>query len=397
MRVPTLQTAQLSFDGIEAQQAATARLQAQVSSGLRVQKPSDDPLAAAQAERARSQAAQAQQQQRAAQMATGLLSAADSALSNGVDALQGARDLLVSAGNASYGPQDRQALALQLQGLRDTLLQVANSSDGAGGHVFAGQGSAGVPVTGNAAPAFAGESGVQGIGDGGRLAATVDGQATFIAVPQGNGVFVTSSAAGNTGTGWIDTGSVANPAQLTGHAYTITMTGTAAAPTYSITDTTSGTTLAAGVPYSDGGDIVFDGQRMKISGAPAVGDTFSVGAAGQQSIFTTLDQAIALLQGPQLASNAYTEQLQHVQASLDRGLEGMIMTRSRVGDQMNSVDTEQATAGQNELAATQRRSDLRDLDLPSAISQLQTSQAGLDAALKSYSAISRKSLFDVMS
>ncbi len=35
-----------------------------------------------------------------------------------------------------------------------------------------------------------------------------------MALPQGNGVFVTGSSAGNTGAGWIDTGDVADPTQL---------------------------------------------------------------------------------------------------------------------------------------------------------------------------------------
>ena len=396
MRVPTLYTAQRGFTGIETRQAEMARLQAQVASGLRVQSPSDDPLAAAQAERARSQEAQAQQQHRAAQLATSVLATADGALANGINSLQRARELLVAAGDAAYNQQDRQALALELQSARDTLLQVANSGDGAGGYVFGGQGSNGAPMAGSSTPAFVGTAGVQRIGDGGRLATTVDGDATFIAIAKGNGVFATASAAGNTGTGWIDTGSVANPAQLTGHNYTIAIAGTAAAPTYTVTDTTTGTAVASNVPYSAGADIAFDGQRMKISGAPAVGDSFTVGPAGQQSIFATLDQAIALLNAPPAAANAWTEQLQHVQAHLDRGLENMILMRSRVGEEMASVDVESDSASQQELSATQRRSDLRDLDLAEAISQLQTSQTGLDAALKSYSAIARKSLFDLL-
>ena len=396
MRVPTLQTAQRGFAGIESRQSELSRLQSQIASGLRVQSPSDDPLAAAQAERARSQEAHAKQQERAAQLASSLLGTADGALANGVNALQRARELLVAAGDSAYSASDRQALALELQGARDTLLQVANSGDGAGGHVFSGQGSAGAPVAGVVTPAFVGEPGVQRIGEGGRLAATVDGDAAFIAVPQGNGVFVTASAAGNTGTGWIDTGSVANPALLNGHNYTIAMAGTAAAPTYSITDTTTGTAVASNVAYVPDADIVFDGQRLKIGGAPAAGDTFSVGPAASQSIFATLDQAIALLQGPLPATHTYTERLQHVQVNLERGLEGMVLMRSRVGAEMVNVDIETDSAAQQELSATQRRSDLRDLDLAEAISQMQTSQTGLDAALKSYSVVTRKSLFDLI-
>ena len=395
MRVPTFQTSRTQLGTITARQAEQARLQSQIASGLRVQKPGDDPAAAAQAELARSRLAHLAQDQRATQLATSVLSTADGALSQGVDLLQSAREAIVAAGDGAYNAVDRQALALTLRNTRAQLLQVANSSDGAGGWVFGGQGSQAAPFSGDAAPAYGPAAGHQGIGEQGSYDATVDGRAVFLAIPQGNGVFTTASATGNTGGGWIDSGSVTDATQLTGHTYSLTMGGTSTAPTYTVTDTVTGTALASNQPFTAGAPIEIDGQRVKLSGTPAPGDTFTLGPAGSQSVFATLDQAIALLEGSPTAAG-YNEGMERAHSSLDRALDGMTLSRTRVGEAMRGVQAHADGNDQEKIGVTTRRSGLQDLDLAQAISDLQSSQASSQAALQLYATSSRKSLFDFL-
>jgi flagellar hook-associated protein 3 FlgL len=396
MRVPTLQNARQTFDAITARQADQARLQSQIASGLRINSPGDDPAGAAQAELARSRLAHIGQERRAIQLAGSVLSAADGALGHGVELLQSAREALVAAGNGSYGAADRQSLAAQLRTTRDALLELANSRDGAGGFVFGGQGSAAEPLAGGSTPAYSAAAGVQRIGEGGRYAATVDGRGTFMALPQGNGVFTTASAAGNSGTGWIDPGSVSDPSLLTGHSYSITIGGAPGALTYTVADTTAGTTLPGSPPLAPGTAIDVAGQRVQIAGTPAVGDAFTLAPAGQQSVFQTLDDAIALLESPSVTPTAYSERLERTQTSLDRALDGMVLMRTRVGAELRGVDDGDAAGQDLELSVTRRRSDLQDLDLAKGISALQSSQTALEAALKSYASIARTSLFQLL-
>jgi flagellar hook-associated protein 3 FlgL len=395
MRVPTLQNSRQTLEGFAAQQAQQARLQSKIASGLRVERPSDDPAAAAQAELARSRLARLAQDQRSTDLAASVLSTADGALASGTDLLQSAREAIVAAGNAGYTSQDRKALALQLRNARDQLLELANTDDGAGGRVFGGQGTNTDPFSGTANPVFGPAAGTQGIGDEGRYPATVDGREIFLNLPQGNGVFTTASAGGNTGTGWVGAGSVANAAALTGHAYAITIGGTASAPTYTVTDTTAGTTLASNVAFTSGAAIDIDGQRVTIGGTPAAGDAFSIAPAGKQSVFATLDSAIALLEGSPTTA-AYNEGLERAHAGLDRALDGMSLARARVGGALVAVDLSALGNAEAKLAVTGRRSTLEDLDLPQAISELQSAQAGSEAALKAYASIQRKSLFDLL-
>ncbi|MBC7380149.1 MAG: flagellar hook-associated protein FlgL [Burkholderiaceae bacterium] len=395
MRVPTLNSSQNVMSGIATRQGEQARLQQQLATGQRINTPGDDPAGAAQAELARSRLTRLAQDQRSQQLSTTVLSAADAALGQGVGTLQSVRESLVAAANGSYSLSDRQALALQLRSARDSMVALANTSDSAGGYVFAGQGSDAPPLTSGATPAYGAVAGEQRMGDGGRYAATVDGNAAFMMLPQGNGVFVTASNAANTGAAWIDPGSVGNASQLTGHSYNITVAGTPGSLTYSVADATAGTTLVSGAPYTDGGTISLDGQNVKVTGTPAAGDSFQVAPAGQQSIFKTLDDAIATLEQP-ATNTAYSEKLERVQTTLDRALDSMINTRSRVGDEMKSVDNAASAGADQTLQVTQRKSNLQDLDFAGSISALQSNQTALEAALKTYANVAKTSLFQML-
>ncbi|TFZ08383.1 flagellar hook-associated protein FlgL [Ramlibacter humi] len=396
MRVATLQSSNQALEALTARGAQQARLQSRITSGLRVERPSDDPAAAAQAELARSRLSRLAQDARATDLTTSVLSTADGALSRGTDLLQSAREAIVAAGNAGYNAQDRKALALTLRNARDQLLELANTSDGAGGRVFGGQGTSTDPFSGTQVPAYTPAAGDQRIGESARYPSTVDGREVFLNLPQGNGVFTTASAAANTGSGWIGAGSVSDASALTGHAYAVTIGGTAAAPTYTVTDTTAGTTLASNVAFTSGSAIDIAGQRVTISGTPATGDSFDIAPAGTQSVFASLDSAIALLEGSPTTA-AYNEGLERAHAGLDRALDGMSLARTRVGEAMNAVQGAADGNAQDKLAVTTRRSSLQDLDLASAISDLQNAQVGSQAALKAYATLSKQTLFDLLS
>ncbi|MGS0893077.1 flagellar hook-associated protein FlgK [Burkholderia stagnalis] len=103
---------------------------------------------------------------------------------------------------------------------------------------------------------------------------TSNGSAIAAAAP-----YVPSAATTNTGTGTIGALSVTSAAGAAdAHNYTITMGGTAAAPTYTITDNTAAPpTTSAAQPYQAGAPITLTaGVTVTVSGAPAAGDTFTV-------------------------------------------------------------------------------------------------------------------------
>lgn len=185
MRIATAYAAKAAVDGINERQAQLAKAQSRVSSGLKVERPSDDPAAAAEAERIRSRDARMGTELRVIGQARQMLSGADTAIADANDVLQSARDTLLKAGNGAASASDRQSLSMALQQMRDQLLGIANRGDGVGGYVFGGQGSGAAPFTGNGLT-YAAPAGTTLLGQEMASEVAVDGRASLAAV-QGPG------------------------------------------------------------------------------------------------------------------------------------------------------------------------------------------------------------------
>jgi flagellar hook-associated protein 3 FlgL len=161
-----------------------SQTQSQMTSGLRVQVPSDDPVAAAQV--VRSLAAQSQNTAQSTALAASQndMKLAEGALGSASTLLQQARSLVSSAGNSTLTDTDRASIAQQLQGIRTSLLSLANTSDGNGRFVFGGQGSDTEPfVDGTTGVTYNGQAGQQQTNGSQPLALTVDGSAAWMQAP----------------------------------------------------------------------------------------------------------------------------------------------------------------------------------------------------------------------
>lgn len=152
----TQQTVQrTTLANVQLNLAKMSDLQARMSSGKVITKPSDDPAGTAKAMTLRAQTRAAEQFSRNADDGVAWLSTVDSALNASVTGLRQARDLTVQGGNGALNAAGREAIARQLEGVRDTLLGQANTAY-LGRSVFAGTSDAGVAFTdGAAVPPYA--------------------------------------------------------------------------------------------------------------------------------------------------------------------------------------------------------------------------------------------------
>jgi flagellar hook-associated protein 3 FlgL len=145
MRITTANAFDGSIANLQRRQQELADAQSKLTSGKRVAASSDDPIAAARAERALAAMVRTEAEQRALAASRNVTQLAESALGDAGELLQQARELVVNAGNASYGDADRATLADSLAAIRKQLLAVANRDDGAGNSLFGGQGSEAPP------------------------------------------------------------------------------------------------------------------------------------------------------------------------------------------------------------------------------------------------------------
>ena len=438
MRVSSGMIFDAGVASINRQTASLLHLQRQVASNRRILAPSDDPVAAARAlevTQASDVAAQFKQNQNYANSALGL---EEVQLGSAGDILARVRELAVQAGNASLAASDRKAIATELRARFEEVLGVANATDGTGNHIFAGFMSAATPFGGTVESILSGAE-IGYVGDDGQrklqlsptrfLEVSDSGSEVFKRIRNGNGYFATGYAAGNTGTGIVDSGNITDPAKwnaLVARNFSINFSvDTVAVPPvtyYDIVDTASGnsklTGLAPVLPptaatgqrvYQSGQPIILKNQGIEpafdfggsvlITGAPANGDSFSIAPSSSQSVFATLAHLIGALEAPAgtPAANAKLgSEIGFALTNLDQSTDNILRVRAQVGSRMNEIESLGKLNEDLDLQYQQTLSDLQDLDYARAISDLTRKQTDLQAAQQSFVKISQLSLFNYL-
>lgn len=161
-------------------------LQSQLSSGQKVVKPSDDPVAAARILLAQ-QSINANKQDMSAQgTASSQLAITEAALGNVSNLLLSTYSSAVQGGNGSYSDADRKSIANDLRANLQSLVDRANSRSATGDFVFGGYRSNTVPFSVIDTPtAYA-----QYNGDGGTQKLQVDSSTTIAVTENGSEVFM---------------------------------------------------------------------------------------------------------------------------------------------------------------------------------------------------------------
>ena len=400
MRISTANSFDNTVSLLARRQAELASQQEKIATGKRVQKPSDDPVAATLAETAQNRLSRTQADLRSLETARSSLQQAESGLADSGELIQRVRDLLVSAGNATFGPSEREDIARQLEGLREQMIGVANLKDNSGRTLFGGLGGAATPFVDLYSP---GGNSVQFSGQRGQAAAgntslpqALDGNAIWMRVPQGNGSFAINLGGANTGSLSTSVGEVTNPAALTGASYNISFATVAGTLQYTVSDPITSLPLAGhtSVPYASGMTIEFDGQSLQLNGQPADGDQITVAPAGKTDIFSVVQDAVNALRDPSVAVRS--QALERTMTELDAGHDRVLLARGRAGEWLNRGDSLDTLLEDRGVELKAEKSRLEDLDLVQGISDFQTQQLGLEAALKSYAQVQRLSLFQVI-
>lgn len=408
MRLSSANTYNVGVNTLTRKQSELAETQEQMTTLKRVNKSSDDPAAAARAERAMARINRSDANQRAVLAAEAAMGQVEGAIGDATNLLQQVREALVAAGNATYTPRDRLTLADKISSLRDQLFSVANQDDGAGSYLFGGQGSSLSPfVDAPGGVVYRGTQGQAKTEQSTDLPLTADGNSVWMSGRRGNGVFETLAPI-NTTTGdypkaiQIDVGKVIDPSAFYAvppSTYDISFNTSVSPVTYSINRTPNPpaaptTVLAQTGTYVSGQALVLDGLSFTITGTAQTGDQFQLRpSTNDLDVFSVLDKAEANLRqadrtGVQIAQfNA--DNLNH----LDAVLGNILSARAAAGDVLNQVDSESERLSNQKLVAQTERSNSEDLDMVQAISEFQSRQAGYDAALKTYAMVQRLSLF----
>ncbi|MCK9684594.1 flagellar hook-associated protein FlgL [Scleromatobacter humisilvae] len=393
-RISTSNAYDGALSNLMSRQDHLTETQEQMTSGKRVIKASDDPTAAARAERARALEERTTSSQKAVDASSNAMTLTESALGDAGELLQQARELLVSAGDASYSDAERASKANAIAAIRSQLLAVANRPDGQGGFVFSGQGSGGAPfIDKPGGVVFQGVGGEVNVATDEPLPLTLDGGDIWLSANTGNGVFVTKNT--NSSNAWIDAGRVTSPDQITSSTYDIQFAVSGGTTTYSVLK--DGNPVSTGNAFTSGQEISVDGMSFAISGAPANGDDFQTTPSTRSlSVFDSLDYAVAQLSKPGQGGPKVQQAVQDSIRNIDQVNSQISSARAFAGTTLQRLDGVKGRLDATELSAQTDRSSAEDLDMVKALSSFNQQQTGYQAALQSYATIQKLSLFQYL-
>ncbi|MDZ7596572.1 MAG: flagellar hook-associated protein FlgL [Thiobacillus sp.] len=151
-----------------------------------------------------------------------------------------------------------------------------------------------------------------------------------------------------------------------------------------------GTVTMAGAAYQ--GD---QGQRLMQVDSTRQMAVSSPGQAvfqdGDQGIFQTLGALIEQLETP--GTTGLTAALATANTNIDQALDNVLTVRASVGSRLQELDTLDNAGEDRHLQYSQILSELQDLDYTQALTQLSQQQFTLEAAQRSFMAVSGLSLF----
>jgi len=375
-------------------QAALARTQQDLSTGLKVRTAADDPTGMAQVNQMNVEISASTQYVTNSNTVQTNLQLESQALSDATNLMQNANELAVEANNSALTAAQRQNIATELQQNLQGLVAIANRTDSNGNYLFGGLANGTIPFTQSGSTvSYNGSATViqVQIGENQSLSAGDTGATAFMNIPSGNGTFVTAAGAANTGTAAISPGTVKDLSQWVPDTYTLSF----ADPTdYQVTDS-SGNVVASGT-YKDGDTISFNGAQVSVSGNPATGDTFTISPAGTTSAFGALTNLINVLNSPTANNGQLATAIGNAIAQIGNSITNFSNVSASVGARLNSITTAQTTAKSNQTSLSINISAITNTDYAAATTQLSTEELALQAAQESYASIAKLSLFQFL-
>ena len=394
MRISTATFQNDAVTQMDSLQAAMARTQQDLSTGLSVRTAADNPTGMAQVNQMNVLVSASVQYVTNSNTAQTNLQLEEQALTDASTVMQSANSLAVEANNSALTATQRQNIATQLQQELQSLISIGNRTDSAGNYLFAGFASSTTPFTQSGTNvSYNGANAVVQvqISENQSLSMGDTGATSFMNIPAGNGTFVTSAGAANTGTAAISPGTVQDSSQWVPDTYTLSFTDPT---TYQVTDS-AGNVVTSG-SYKDGDTISFNGAQVTVSGNPAAGDQFTISPAGKQSAFAALSNLITTLNSTTLNNGQLATQISAAIQQINNSITNFSNVSASVGARLNAITTEQSAAATNQTNLTINIGDIVNTDYTKATTQLSTEELALQAAQESYASIAKLSLFQFL-
>lgn len=404
MRISTSQLTNAGVREMLLRQAELQQTQLQLATQKRVLKPSDDPVAATSISFLQTEISQLEQFNANGDLAESSNELEESILSSMTDILFRIRSLLVEFGNGTYGEDELDSVAVEMNERLGELLGLGNTQNANGDYIFSGSKVKAQPFTRDSAGNYI-YNGDQSqrllrISSGVVTGVSDPGFDVFMNTKNGNGKFTTASNAANTGSGLISPGSYQAPPNFLAEPYTITFgVDLNGDTTYTVTGDVSAAVIVPATVWQEGDEITFNGISTQVIGNPAVGDTFNIAPSTSEDIFTTIQQVVNAVDDFTESDSGRAHFLNIVnraQESLDRHMQNIDIVRGKVGSRLNAIDSENNSNLALLVTSKATLSDVQDLDVVEASTRFSQQLVVLEAAQASFVRVQGLNLFNFL-
>ncbi|MBX2838328.1 MAG: flagellar hook-associated protein FlgL [Gammaproteobacteria bacterium] len=398
MRISNNQIANRMATEMMHRQIEIAKSQEQITTGKRINRPSDDPAFAGQLLGLNEAKSQLEQYERNAITAESRLALEETAIAAVTETLMRLRELTLTANSGPVDDATRSAIAAEIVQRTDELYDSANSRDANGDYLFSGSNSSVKPFHRQVPVVYAGSEDNNNlpIGLGREIQLGDSGAEVFQRIRNGNGVFQTSSSPTNTGTAIVSAGEVTDVSAYSQSQYEVVFTSPT---TYDVTNTDSGAVIISGASYESGNSIEFDGISIDITGLANNGDSYVIRPSDNQDIFSMVNDFAQAMQNNPISEADKALQQQNINSilvNLDQALSHLNDKRSLVGARLNTLDSARNENEAVNLQLSRTTADIEDADITETVIQLQTNLTSLETLQKSYARIENMSLFNFL-
>jgi len=396
-----ISTSQIYLQGIQAfgnQQSKLSTLQQQISTGIRINRPSDDPAASARVLELQQTVTLMDQYNTNISLAEARLNQEETALNALENIYFRINELTIQANTGSIDATGLKAISTEIEERYKELLSLANSTDYTGNYLFAGFQNQSQPFAETQTGAI---THVEYSGDQGQRAIQVSPTRQITTDDSGSRIFLEmessialkqATATTNTGNGVIAPAGVYDASAYTPGNYQIVFTAPAV---YDIVDLSGPTTLVSGATYTDSGSIEFNGIRTSITGSPNATDSFTISPGRNRDIFSTVNFIVDTMNNSSSSTQRFAN-LAQAQTDMETFFNNVLDVRTSIGGRLNALQSQFDENLSFRDLSKATISTLRDTDLATAISQLSLEQTTLDAAQAIFARITSSSLFNFL-
>ena len=397
-------------------------LQNKISTGKNIIQASDDPIGAVELSGLQQVKERFNQYSRNADNAINRLTIADNALQSITNLMTRAKELAIQAANDTFGAQDREALALELEEMKNEMFSVANSSDSSGAYIFGGYHTNSQPFEkdndGNIE--YKGDRGTNSVAvsETRNVGTTLDGGSVFMAVKSNNSVApmfnVLEDIINSIRTA---AGSVVE-AKATGKATLKIENGNPGNFSFTLADNENTATISVDLPGTDISSVVtaINSAGLNIT-ASLSGDVITLEDSKNGPItikdlqiegidkaekepksfltFDAIDGSGNSLGIPQVLYDK-NQTIQNRLDDITNVQDHIANQKAIVGARTNSLDRQKELIAQRTIAIEKDMSSISDADLAALVTELQGQITGLQASQQAFVKISNLSLFQFL-